>query len=75
MKNDGKCVIVIQNSYYKDIFIDLKQIFIEMINYFGWRLLDTYEFINPNNLAEINPRGKEYRGSSTTKEYAVIFKK
>ncbi|MCB6704885.1 hypothetical protein LI092_10345, partial [Streptococcus parasanguinis] len=36
MKNEGKCIIVIQNSYYKDIFIDLKQIFIEMIKYLGW---------------------------------------
>lgn len=75
MKNEGKCIIVIQNSYYKDIFIDLKQIFIEMIKYLGWRLVGTYEFINPNNLAEINPRGKEYRESSITKEYAVIFRK
>jgi DNA modification methylase len=75
LKNNGYCVLVVQNSYYKNILVNLKGIIIEMAMSLGWELVECFEFINANNLAEINIKGKEYRGSSKTTEVAIVLKK
>lgn len=75
LKTDGYCVLVVQNSFYKEILVDLRKIIIEMVKSFGWSLVECFEFSNVNNLAEINIKSKEYRKNSQTSEVAVVLKK
>ncbi|MFB7142570.1 DNA methyltransferase, partial [Gottfriedia sp. NPDC056225] len=75
LKKGGKCTIVVQNSFYKDILVDLKEIFIEILKGFGWELVYIYEFNSDNNLVDINTKSKKYRVDSKIKEFAIIFRK
>lgn len=75
LKNAGTCVLVVQNSFYKDILVDLKKIIIEMTKKLGWNLMECYEFLSAKNMAEINARSRDYRNDSETKEVAIILNK
>jgi DNA modification methylase len=75
LKNNGTCVLVVQNSFYKDLLVDLKKIIIEMTRNLGWDLVECYEFLSANNMVGINVRSRDYRNDSETKEVAIILNK
>ncbi|QPA58685.1 DNA methyltransferase [Lysinibacillus sphaericus] len=75
LKLDGLCVLVIQDSFYKDIFVDLRTIMLEMAENLGWYLIDEFEFLGSNNIVGINTKSKKYRTNSNTKESVLILKK
>lgn len=60
-KSSGYCVLVVQDSYYKDIHNDLPQILSEMIESHGKRVVDRRTFIARNTMAQINPATRRYR--------------
>lgn len=73
---DGKhCVLVVQNSYYKDILIDLPEIFCEMGESVGWRLSQRSEFDVKNSMVSANQRAKKYRASAKVVESVLLFTK
>jgi DNA modification methylase len=71
----GKCVIVVQDSYYKDIHNDLPRIFCEMADSLNWVILDRFNFQVKRNMAGRNNRSKKYRKNSDAVECVLIFKK
>ena len=64
----GKCVIVVQDSYNKDIHNDLPKIFCEMADSLGWITFDRLDFNIKRTMANRNQRAKKYRSSSNATE-------
>ena len=56
----GSCVIVVQDSFYKDIHNDLPQIFVQMSNSLGWVLKGLRSFPIERTMAAVNPRHQVY---------------
>lgn len=75
LKNNSNCVMVIQNSYYKDILVNLKEIFIEMAGNIGWTLKDVYTFKGNKSIVDLNRNSKKYRKESVDSEQVIIFLK
>jgi hypothetical protein len=71
----GKCVIVVQDSYYKEIHNDLPTIFCEMADSLDWVPLDRLDFHIKRTMAGRNNRVKKYRVDSKATESVLIFKK
>ncbi|VVB72726.1 Modification methylase MjaII [uncultured archaeon] len=71
----GYCVIVVQDSYYKDIHNDLPKIFCNMADSFGWTVLDRFDFHINRTMAGRNNRIRKYRSSSMATESVLLFKK
>lgn len=75
LKKSGRCVLVVQDSYYKEIQNDLPHIFIEMADAFGWNLKDKIDFQIKQTLAGVNPEVKSYRTTFHATESALVFSK
>lgn len=73
--DSGQCVLVVQDSYYKEIHNDLPKMFVEMAGLLGWNLIDQLDFHIKRTMASRNNRSKKYRNSSKATESVLIFKK
>jgi SAM-dependent methyltransferase len=75
LKPSGKCILVVQDSYYKNIRSDLPRIFIEIANGLGWSLRERLNFPVKQTLAGINPEVKRYRSVFQALESVLHFSK
>jgi DNA modification methylase len=76
LKNNGKCVFVVQNSYYKDIYINLAKIFIDMAKSLNWKIIEEFVYSAKQNMININTKSNLYRFKGTKEnEYVLIFEK
>jgi hypothetical protein len=75
LKKSGQCVLVVQDSYYKEIQNDLPRIFIEMATQLGWTLKEEKPFHVNQTLAGVNPGVKPYRTTFHATEWALCFSK
>lgn len=70
----GTIGLVVQDSYYKELHLDLAQITTEILAAFGWQLGRSYKFAPRRSLAQINPRAVAYRNGVKPLEQALFFK-
>ena len=75
LRNEGYAVIVVQDSYYKDVHLNLPKVFMEMASSLGWKLIRSEAFYQQQTMAAINKRKKKYRSTSSAIESALIFRK
>jgi len=75
LKKSGKCVLVVQDSYYKEIQNDLPRIFVEMATQLGWTLKEEKSFRVNQTLAGVHPSVKSYRTTFHATEWALCFSK
>lgn len=75
LKKPGRCVLVVQDSYYKQIRNDLPHIFLEMATGLGWTLKAQVDFHVKQTLAGVNPEVKPYRQTFQAIESALVFSK
>lgn len=73
LKKSGRCVLVVQDSYYKEIRNDLPYIFLEMAKGLGWNLKQKVDFHIKQTLAGVNPEVKPYRQTFQATESALVF--
>jgi DNA modification methylase len=73
LKPGGRCVLVVQDSYYKDLHNDLPTIVAEMAGHRHLRLRDRSDFSLTRTLAGINPGAKVYRNSFSAVESVLVF--
>lgn len=73
--HDGYTVMVIQDSYYKDVHVDLSQIITEMTSHLSWSIIEKFEFYKKQTLGGINTHSGKYRSSASAVESVLIFKK
>ena len=70
----GTIGLVVQDSYYKDIRLDLAQVTVEILAACGWHIYRSYSFPPRHSLAQINPRAIAYRNSVKPQEQALFFR-
>lgn len=69
------CVLVVQDSYYKNIHNDLPQISKEMVENLGLSLIHRQDFSSAAGMGNVNPRVRVYRSSTTATESVLVFRK
>jgi hypothetical protein len=74
-KSNAALALVVQDSYYKDIQIDLQTISEEMLGQRGWRLVKAHDYVKRASMAGVNKEARKYRTEFSTKESALIFRK
>lgn len=72
LRPGSPCVLVIQDSYYKEVRLDLAQAYLEMSEALGLDLYKRLDYRNGNSLAYINKGARKYRKSSQAVE-SVLF--
>jgi hypothetical protein len=75
LKNSARCVLVVQDSYYKEVKNDLPQMIIEMGLALGWSMKDKKPFRIKQTLAGLNPDVKAYRRTFRATEFVLVFSK
>lgn len=75
LKRGGQCVLVVQDSYYKEIKNNLPRVFIEMATLIGWTLEAKKPFRVNQTLAGVNPDVKAYRTTFHATEWFLVFSK
>jgi len=71
----GKCVLVVQDSYYKDLHNNLPVVLTEMATSGGLALEERCDFPLSRTMAGINPGAKGYRASFNATESVLMFGK
>jgi len=75
VKPGGKCIIVIQDSYFKGIRADLATIFTEIASANKLALSRQVDFPMSRTLAYINTKSRRYRPESTSVESVLCYTK
>jgi hypothetical protein len=75
LANKGVCVLVAQDSYYKEIYNNLPQILIEMSEFNGLTLKRRVNFGQPKTMAGVNVAAKKYRHNFEATESVLCFVK
>lgn len=72
---DGQCVLVVQDSFYKEVHIDVAKHIGEMARNLGWTLKNRFDFEANLVMARMNPKIKKYRTYSGATESVLWFRK
>ena len=73
LKVGGICVLVVQDSYFKDVKINLAQIFAELAAQRQLTMARRVDFPLSRNLGNINTRSRQYRSDSSVTESVLCF--
>jgi len=73
LRDNGHCILVVQDSYYKDIEIRLPKIFQEMGASLGWRIGARSDFPVSRNMLGVNTRSQQYRSANAATETVLWF--
>ncbi|MFO1043275.1 MAG: hypothetical protein U0941_15890 [Planctomycetaceae bacterium] len=69
------CVLVVQDSYYKDIHVDVSTHISEMATNLGWGLIHRTDHETSLLMARLNPKAQKYRSSAGATESVLWFRK
>jgi hypothetical protein len=75
LKRRGHCILVVQDSHFKDVHVDLAAIFIEMGCVASLELRRRVDFPISRTLGSINLRSRSYRVASSATESVLCFVK
>ncbi|WP_167330545.1 DNA methyltransferase [Variovorax paradoxus] len=75
LKKGGRAILVVQDSYYKELHNDVPLTLIEMAANCGLDLFHRVDFSKNNPMAAINPKSKNYRSTAKAVESVICFKK
>ncbi len=75
LKPGARCVLVVQDSFYKDVHNDLPRVCTEMAAEQGLDLLQKQDFALAQTLARINPGTNGYRSSFAAVESVLVLGK
>ncbi len=70
----GTIGLVVQDSYYKEVHLDLAQITTELLAACGWQPYRSYAFPMRRSFAQLNPRAVAYRNNIAPQEQALFFR-
>jgi len=75
MRTKARCLLVVQDSYYKNLHNDLPRMFVEMAARQKLTLVERRDFPLSRTMAGINPRVNDYRESFSATESVLSFVK
>jgi len=70
--SDARMVLVVQDSYYKEVRVDLASLLPELADQYGWRLRSKTPFAVISSKAAVNPGARKYRSEFGAEE-TVLF--
>jgi DNA modification methylase len=70
----GRCVLVVQDSFYKEVHLDLAAILIEMGKSVGLRLTERFDFTTKSTMAAVHPAARRYRQSFEATESVLVLR-
>lgn len=71
---NGHCVLVVQDSHYKEIHVDVARYIGEMAFEMGWSLEQRLDFETRLVMARVNPRAQKYRAHTGATETVLWFR-
>ena len=75
VKPGGSAVLVLQDSFYKDVHVDLPELIIDMSQAAAWACWKRFDFNVPRTMAAIHPGARQYRQNFRAVESAVILQR
>ena len=72
---NADCVLVVQDSYYKDIHVDVTSHMLDMATNLGWGLIQRIDHETSLLMARVNPKAQKYRPSTGATESVLWFRK
>jgi SAM-dependent methyltransferase len=75
LKPAGQCILVVQDSYYKDIHIDLAEIINEMAHCLGWATIVRVDFPIAKTMVGLNTHAVENGNPKHATETVLGFRK
>lgn len=75
LKPKGTCVLVVQDSYYKDIHNDVPTIVTEMADHVGMTLHRREDFTSNRSMVSMNQRARKYLSSRKNMESVLCFER
>jgi hypothetical protein len=75
MKGDGLCFLVVQDSYYKDIHVDLAQIADDMAMSFDFTVEERFSFRSNRTMAGLNSIARGYKAKHNHVESVLVWRK
>lgn len=73
LKADGKCTLVVQDSFYKELHVDLQGVVQEMCADSNLRLVDRRDFPVRRTKLLVNTRSRKYRSGEGATESVLTF--
>lgn len=74
-KNEAWAIFVVQDSYYKDIRLDLAEIYVEMLSKLGWGLWIRKDFATSATFTRLNPNARLYEKTERPTETILVLQK
>jgi hypothetical protein len=71
---NGHCVLVVQDSHYKEVHVDVARHITEMALDMGWSLEKRLDFETRLVMARLNPKAQKYRNHSGATESVLWFR-
>ncbi len=71
---NGHCVLVVQDSHYKEIHVDVARYIAEMALDLNWSLEKRLDFDTRQVMARMNPKAKKYRAHTGATESVLWFR-
>lgn len=67
--------MVVQNSYYKEILLDLPRVASQLAEATGWRIEQRFDFEVGRTMAVVNPRARAYRQDFGAVESVLLLQR
>jgi hypothetical protein len=71
---NGHCVLVVQDSHYKEVHVDVARHITEMGLNIGWSLEKRLDFETRRVMARLNPKAQKYRSHTGATESVLWFR-
>lgn len=75
LKKEAACILVVQDSFYKDVHNDLPKIIVEMSESQNMALRRQVPFLHQRTMAGVNPGVRKYRAEVSATESVLCFSK
>jgi len=75
LKAAGRCMLVVQDSYFKDVHIDLAKIIEEMGQALGWGSFTRADFPTKKTIVGLNTHARDYGNPKQSIETVLGFRK
>lgn len=75
LRPQGRCVLVVQDSFYKDLYTDLAGMTSEMATRRAFSLERRVDFDVPTTLARVNNGARRYRHDFSAKETVLVLRR
>lgn len=75
LKNNGTIILITQDSYFKNICVNISKCIKEMLESIGYTSIESKSFAVVNNMRYINSKSRKYKNKIKTYERTIVMRK